>query len=132
MFLAKSFEKVYSVELVKEASADGEKNAIKNGVKNMEFICKTAESFLEENQTLRADLVVVDPPRSGLHPSAVPTLRAISAPQIIYVSCNPATLARDLAGLVQDGLYTITDVTPVDMFPHTHHIETVVNLKKNA
>lgn len=131
IFLSQAFEKVYSVELVASASADGQKNATKNNIDNMEFVCDTVEHFLEEKgKDIAADLVVVDPPRSGLHPSAIPNIRAIGAPQVIYVSCNPATLARDLQGLVADGMYVIEHVTPVDMFPHTHHIETVVSLKK--
>ena len=73
------------------------------------------------------DLIVVDPPRAGIVPKVVRHLIRIAPRQMIYVSCNPATLARDLAVLVEGG-YRITEVQPVDMFPHTYHIETVVNL----
>lgn len=81
---------------------------------------------------------MIDPPRDGMHPSTVPSLLSFGAREIIYVSCNPATLARDLEVLIgktrdekSENLpkYRITDVTPVDMFPHTHHIETVVRLE---
>lgn len=70
----------------------------------------------------------MDPPRDGMHPDAPKTLLSFDAKEIIYVSCNPATLARDLAGILESGKYQLTDVVPVDMFPHTHHIETVVRL----
>ena len=86
---------------------------------------------------------MIDPPRDGMHPSTLPNIASFGAREIIYVSCNPATLARDLEVLVgkkqeneeeakapQKNFYHITDIVPVDMFPHTHHIETVVRLEK--
>lgn len=132
MLLSKHFSKVYSVELVTSSSEDGQNNAKRNGVENMEFINAKVEDFAkdfaETNKT--ADTIVVDPPRDGLHPSAIPNILDFGAKEIIYVSCNPATLVRDLAIILEDGKYTLTDVTAVDMFPHTHHIETVVRLEK--
>lgn len=140
ILLAKYFEKVYSVELIESASRDGEKNAIKNGITNVEFVCWKAEEFAKKflEQWGKADTIVIDPPRDGMHPSTIPSLLSFWAREIIYVSCNPATLARDLEVLIgktrdekSENLpkYRITDVTPVDMFPHTHHIETVVRLE---
>lgn len=75
--------------------------------------------------------LIIDPPRDGMHPDALPDILKFNAKEIIYVSCNPATLARDLDYILMNSDYRLTDVTPVDMFPHTHHIETVVRLEKN-
>lgn len=132
MLLSKHFSKVYSVELVASASQDGAKNARRNGVENMEFICAKVEDFAEnfKNTQKNADTIVVDPPRDGLHPSAIPNILGFGAKEIVYVSCNPATLVRDLSIILEDGKYALTDVVAVDMFPHTHHIETVVRLEK--
>lgn len=73
---------------------------------------------------------MVDPPRAGMHPDAPGILRDFSPKEIIYVSCNPATLVRDIALIAPNGEYRVTDITPVDMFPHTHHIEAVVRMEK--
>lgn len=129
------------MELVADASRDGEKNALSNHVSNIEFINKKVEDFARDFRANggKADTIVLDPPRDGLHPSAMPHILSFAASEIIYVSCNPATLARDLEVFIGKNrdeksealpLYRITDVTPVDMFPHTHHIETVVRLEK--
>lgn len=72
---------------------------------------------------------MVDPPRDGLHPSAIPHILEFGAKEIVYVSCNPATLVRDLGIIAAAGSYRITDICAVDMFPHTHHIETVVRME---
>ncbi len=132
MLLSKFFQKVYSVELVTSASEDGQKNAQRNGVYNMEFINAKAEDFAANfaQKNLSADTIVVDPPRDGLHPSAIDNILGFGAGEIVYVSCNPATLVRDLALILEKNTYTLTDVVAVDMFPHTHHIETVVRLEK--
>jgi 23S rRNA (uracil1939-C5)-methyltransferase len=82
------------------------------------------EAFFQEHG--RPDVVITDPPRAGMHGKLVSTLLEISAPLVVYVSCNPATQARDLALL--DEKYRVTAIQPVDMFPHTHHIENVVQL----
>lgn len=134
ILLASRFDKVHSVELVPEASADGARNAARNGVKNVEFFAGKAEefvkSFLESGE--KADAIIIDPPRDGMHPSAPKTILEFKAKEIVYVSCNPATLARDLEIMLESGEYRVTDVTPVDMFPHTHHIETVARLERVA
>lgn len=102
ILLSKHFEKVYSVELVADASRDGEKNAERNGVKNVEFVCNKAEVFAREfvERGGKADTIVIDPPRDGMHPSTLPNILSFGAKEIIYVSCNPATLARDLEVLI--------------------------------
>lgn len=96
-----------------------------------------AKSFESQNGT--ADSIIIDPPRDGMHPSTYRSILTFSAKELIYVSCNPATLARDLEVFIGKNRdekteelprYTITDIMPVDMFPHTHHIETVVRLER--
>lgn len=134
MIVAKQAQKVYSVEIVASASEDNQRNLEKNGLTNVDVINAPVEDFLKQwkqanNKT--PDVIIIDPPRAGMHPDAPDIIRQFSPAEIIYVSCNPATLARDLVILCGEGEYTLTDVTPVDMFPHTHHIETVVRLIKN-
>ncbi len=149
ILLSPYFEKVSSVELIESASADGRRNAERNGITNVEFTRAKVENFARDFASTwsRADTIVLDPPRDWLHPDAIPYILSFGAKEIIYVSCNPATLSRDLEAFVgkkkdavweeektipkiQTSLYRITDITPVDMFPHTHHIETVIRLER--
>ena len=132
ILFADLFEKVYSVEIVPEASAHANKNATKNKITNFEAIALPVEKFVEDFRAKggMANTILLDPPRDGMHPSAIPEILAFSAREIIYVSCNPSTLVRDLQGLCATEMYRITDITPMDMFPHTHHIETVVRLER--
>ncbi|MDQ1344375.1 MAG: TrmA [Patescibacteria group bacterium] len=132
ILLAKRFDTVHSVELVPEASADGKRNAARNGVKNVEFFAGKAEDFVKAflASGKKADAIMIDPPRDGMHPDAPKTILEFKAKEIVYVSCNPATLARDLVVLLESGEYRLTDVVAVDMFPHTHHIETVARLER--
>lgn len=132
--LSGKFDKVYSVELSASASQDCRNNLELNVVANVEPVNETVEDFCAAFTAKggKADTVVVDPPRSGMHPDAPVAIRNFGAKEIIYVSCNPATLARDLKSLMEGGLYRLTDVAAVDMFPHTHHIETVVRLERAA
>ena len=113
-----------------EAIADAKENAQLNGLHHAEFfagdvidICDDAFFALHG----RPDVIITDPPRAGMHEKLVKKLLEIAAPTIVYVSCNPATQARDLALL--DEKYSVTKIQPVDMFPHTLHIENVVQLK---
>lgn len=131
IFVSRNAGKVVGIELIKEAIDDAKENAARNNVNNAEFfagdvvdICDDA-FFAHHGQP---DVIITDPPRAGMHEKLVNKLLEIAAPKIVYVSCNPATQARDLALL--DVLYTVEKVQPVDMFPHTHHIENVVLLKK--
>ena len=126
-------KKVIGIELIKEAIDDAKENADRNNVDNATFfagdvvdICND-EFFALHGQP---DVIITDPPRAGMHEKLVNKLLEIAAPKIVYVSCNPATQARDLALL--DTLYSVEKVQPVDMFPHTHHIENVVLLKKRV
>jgi len=135
MILSGDADEVLSVELVEEASKSWEKNATKNGITNMSFVNAKVEEFLDDYlaKNKKADLLIIDPPRAGMHPSALPNILKFGTQQMIYVSCNPATLARDLQYILENSNYMIEKVQAVDMFPHTHHIETVVSLiKKEA
>ena len=123
--------KVHSVELMTSSSKDWEKNALKNGITNMTFVNKKVEDFLGWflDSGEKANLLIIDPPRAWMHPKALPNILKFKTNQMIYVSCNPATLSRDLDFILQNSDYEIETVIPVDMFPHTHHIETIVSLK---
>ncbi len=134
MIFAKNFaKKVYSVELVKSSSDNWKENAKLNNLNNLEFINKKVEDFLEyyTNQNRKADFLIIDPPRSWMHPKALPNILKFKAKQIIYVSCNPSTLTRDLNFIFKNSDYKIDKIVAIDMFPHTHHIEIIVSLKLN-
>lgn len=129
-FLAKSAKKVIGVEYVTEAIEDAKVNSKLNEIENTEFFSGDMkdvfnDEFLVEHG--KADVIITDPPRAGMHPDVIKTLLNIGAEKIVYVSCNPATQARDLALL--DEKYKVTKVQPVDMFPQTHHVENVVLLE---
>ncbi|MBO4807599.1 MAG: 23S rRNA (uracil(1939)-C(5))-methyltransferase RlmD [Lachnospiraceae bacterium] len=136
LFMAPHAKKVYGVEIVPEAIADAKKNAKKNGFDNAEFFVGKAEEVLpkfyensaDEDMT-HPDVIVVDPPRKGCDEVCLNTMLQMKPERIVYVSCDPATLARDLRILV-DGGYTLSKVRPVDQFPHTVHVETVVLAEK--
>ncbi len=134
LFLSQKAKKVYGVEVVKEAIADAEENARLNDVENVEFICGESEIVIPRlyKEGLKADVVVVDPPRKGCDESLLKTIINMAPKRVVYVSCNPATLARDLKYLAEQ-VYEIKEVQPVDMFPWTGHVECVVLMsrKKN-
>lgn len=132
MVFAKHSKKVISVELVKDASEDWKNNAEKNWIKNMDFVNAKVEEFLDDylKKWEKADLLIIDPPRAWMHPDALSNILKFKTKNIIYVSCNLATLSRDLAYILQNSDYKIMSVTPVDMFPHTPHIETIVKLER--
>ena len=122
--------KVYGIEIVPDAIKDAQENAKLNKIKNAHFLVgKAEEIFLQESQKkdFQADLVVLNPPRKGCEKVLLEVLTKVKPRKIIYVSCDPATLARDLKILCQD-YYTLTHVQPVDMFPQTVHVETVACL----
>ena len=128
LFLAQKAKKVYGIEIVAPAIRDAVKNAADNGVTNAEFILGDAVEKLPEliESGVRPDVIVLDPPRALRRPSSQPSPKP-SRNSVVYVSCNPATLARDLAYLNDHG-YQPVKVQPVDMFSRTHHVETVVLL----
>ena len=132
MIFAQAWAKhVESVELVKSASRDGEKNAKLNGLDNIWFTNAKVEDFLDTylSQDKKADLLIIDPPRAWMHPKALPNILKFWTDQMIYVSCNPTTLARDLEYILQNSKYEIEKIQAMDMFPHTSHIETIVSLR---
>ena len=122
LFFARKARQVFGVEIVPEAIADARKNAERNGITNATFAVGAAEG-------IAADVVVVDPPRKGCDARLLETILQIAPEKVVYVSCNPATLARDLAVLAAGGYHT-REVQPVDQFPHTNHVETVVLMSK--
>lgn len=131
LWLAKQAKQVYCLESVNEAIADGKINRALNQIENLEFRQGAVEKLLPDllAQT-KADLVILDPPRKGCEPAVLASLIRSEVPKVIYVSCNPATLARDLALLAEH--YEISAIQPIDLFPHTHHLETVVLLTRGA
>lgn len=132
LFLSKFAKKVYGIEIVEEAIKMAKQNAEINNVKNTEFIAGDVENILDElinKKNIIPDIVLVDPPRKGLDNKSIENLLNIRVKRIVYISCNPATLIRDLSKLEE--LYSIKSIKPVDMFPFTSHVEcvTVLNLK---
>lgn len=130
LFLAKSARKVYGVEIVPEAIDDARKNAALNNIENAEFFVGKAEEVVPKmykEYGIGADVVVVDPPRKGCDEKLLATMIEMNPERIVYVSCDSATLARDLKFLRENG-YEVKKVQPVDMFPHTGHVETCVLL----
>ncbi|MFF2158516.1 23S rRNA (uracil(1939)-C(5))-methyltransferase RlmD [Paenibacillus chitinolyticus] len=132
LFLAKHAKKVYGVEIVPEAIEDAKRNAELNGIRNAEFAVGGAEDVLPEWQRagVRPDVIVVDPPRKGCDERLLDTILQLRPERIVYVSCNASTLARDLR-VLEDGGYRTVCVQPVDMFPHTVHVESVALLSLN-
>lgn len=131
MFLAKKAKRVYGIEIVPQAIEDAKANAKLNNLDNIEFICSDAAIFASELSKLNKhiDVVVVDPPRKGCDQTTIDSILKINPERIVYVSCDPATLARDLK-LLTNGNYEVKEIQPVDMFPQTFHVETVVLLSK--
>ncbi|WP_110001788.1 MULTISPECIES: 23S rRNA (uracil(1939)-C(5))-methyltransferase RlmD [Paenibacillus] len=124
LFLAQHADQVYGVEIVPEAIEDARSNAMLNEMKNVKFEVGASEDVIPrwKEQGIEADVIVVDPPRKGCDPRLLDTILEMKPERVVYVSCNPSTLARDLR-LLEDGGYRTVEVTPVDMFPHTVHVE---------
>ena len=137
LFLAKKAKQVYGVEIIPQAIDDAKNNAKINNITNAEFYVGKAEEVLPEyykeyekthnGETAHADVIVVDPPRKGCEESLLQTIVDMQPEKVVYVSCDSATLARDVKFLRAKG-YELKDVTPVDQFPHTVHVETVCQL----
>ncbi len=129
-FVAKKARKVIGIEYVPEAIEDAKVNSKINGIDNTLFYAGDMKDILNDtfiSQHGRPDVIITDPPRAGMHPDVVATILRTHPKRIVYVSCNPATQARDLALL--DTAYVVKEVQPVDMFPHTPHVENVVLLE---
>lgn len=132
LFLARKARKVYGVEIIPDAIEDARRNASLNGFTNTEFYVGKAEEVLPEKyekEGVRADVIVVDPPRKGCDETLLSTMVKMQPERIVYVSCDSATLARDLRYLCDNG-YELKRVCPADMFPQTVHVETCVLLSK--
>jgi len=129
IWLSDNAKKITGIEIVESAVKDAGENCLKNNVSNCNFIAGDIRTVIP-SMTHRPDLVIIDPPRSGMHKDVVATLLNMACENIVYVSCNPSTMARDVQ-LMKEA-YEIVEVQPVDMFPHTYHIESVAKLKKIA
>ena len=140
LFLAQKAKQVYGVEIVPPAIADARNNAKINGIENVEFFVGKAEEVLPEfyekgmaqgdrEDMLHPDVIVVDPPRKGCDAKCMETIVKMKPERVVYVSCDSATLARDLKFLCEQG-YEVKKVQPVDMFPHTGHVECVVLMSR--
>ena len=131
LFLAELSAQVYGVEYSAAAVSDAERNAIENGVGNVNFVAgDVAEKIVElQKKGIRPDVIVLDPPRAGCDEIVLKTAVQLAPSRMVYVSCNPATLARDLGILAELG-YCTREIQPVDMFPQTYHVECVVAIQK--
>ncbi len=130
-FVARKAEKVIGIEVIPEAVVDAHENALLNSIQNTTFITGDIKDMLSDSFKSthgHPDVIITDPPRAGMHEDAVDGIIALNPKRIIYISCNPATQARDLIRLVER--YAIQEVQPFDMFPHTHHLENIVSLKR--
>jgi len=132
IFLADRVKNVLGIEVIEEAVKDARQNAKLNNLDNIEFIMADMKDAITNKEELTRifgapDVVILDPPRGGTHPKTVKNLLEMAAPRIIYVSCNPSILARDL-DILCENMYELKSLQPVDMFPHTAHIETVALL----
>ena len=132
IFMAKFAKKVYGIEIVEEAIKDAKENAKLNNINNTEFIAGDVENILDDlinNKKIIPDVIMIDPPRKGLDNKSVDNILKIKSKKIVYISCNPASLVRDLAKL--EGIYDIKMIKPIDLFPFSKHCEvcTVLQLK---
>jgi 23S rRNA (uracil1939-C5)-methyltransferase len=125
IFLSRHAESVIGMEISESAVLDAQRNCASNGVRNCQFICGDIRERLSDLQ-MKPDVLIIDPPRAGMHKDVLAKVMELGTEKIIYVSCNPATMARDVAEMVQD--YHIAEIQPVDMFPQTYHIEAIAKL----
>ncbi len=129
IFLSKQAKRIIGIEINEDAVKDARKNCELNGIDNCVFIVgDIRETLSEVDSKIKPDVVIADPPRPGIHKDVLKGIIEMGAKRLIYVSCNPATMARDLSILSQS--YEIKEIQPVDMFPHTHHIEIVAKCVK--
>ena len=129
LIASKYVKQVIGVEIVKQAIVDAKNNAKLNNISNASFICEDASKFIVDlaKNDEKMDVVFLDPPRKGVDTPLIESLLKLEPSKIVYVSCNPSTLARDLSLFTYK--YDVKEVQPVDMFPHTYHVETVVLLE---
>lgn len=130
IFCARNASKIIGIEVVPEAIEDAKENARINGLDHCHFYAGDVASVCTDDffaQNGKPDVILTDPPRAGMHEQLIQQILSLKAPRVVYVSCNPATQARDLQLL--DAAYKVVSIQPVDMFPHTHHIENIVLLE---
>ena len=130
LYLARKVKKVIGVEIIESAIEDAKENAALNKIENTLFFCGDVKDIVTEDFILqhgKPDILVIDPPRSGIHPQVIDTILKIRPKTLIYVSCNPATQARDIFALKEN--YCVKEIQPVDMFPNTYHVENICALK---
>ena len=125
LYIAKYVDSVFGIEIIPDAINDARENAKLNNINNVDFICGDVSKLVDDN--IDGNIVIVDPPRIGLDNHTIDVLNNINVDKLIYVSCDPMTLVRDLSKLDK---YLVKDITLVDMFPQTHHVETVCVLKR--
>jgi 23S rRNA (uracil1939-C5)-methyltransferase len=135
LFVSDEAKEVIGIESVASAVADAERNARANGVRNCSFILGDLKDRLTKDIVWmqshpKPDVMIIDPPRSGMHPKVVEEILDLAPSRIVYVSCNPTTQARDVKQLCSEK-YRLVKLQPVDLFPHTYHIENVAQLKLN-
>ena len=133
LFLAKQAKEVYGFEVIASAIEDAQQNMVRNGIENAFFFKANLDTYFKSKSNYKnlpePDIVIVDPPRAGMHEDMVKYLPKFGAGKIVYVSCNPTTQARDMRILLSKG-YRLTKTSVVDMFPHTPHVETIAVLEK--
>ncbi|MFV8212948.1 class I SAM-dependent RNA methyltransferase, partial [Streptococcus pluranimalium] len=129
---AKQVKAVYGVEVIEAAVADAKKNAERNGVTNAHYVADSAENAMAKwsKEGIKPSVILVDPPRKGLTESFIRASVTMAPEKITYISCNPATMARDIK-LYEELDYKLQKVQPVDLFPQTHHVECVVLLQRS-
>ena len=125
LYVSKYVDSVLGIEIIEDAVNDAKKNALINNINNVDFICGDVSKLIDDN--VNGNIVIVDPPRVGLDNHTIDVLNKIDIDKLIYVSCDPMTLVRDLKNLSN---YEVKDITLVDMFPQTHHVETVCVLER--
>ncbi len=130
LYISRNVKKVIGIEENEQAVRDAEKNAEYNSIVNIEFIAGRVKNILKFNN-YKADCIIIDPPRAGIVPKALKRILDLRVKKIIYVSCNPVTLLRDLNEMKASG-YKVERFLPVDMFPNTFHIESIVRLSFNS
>jgi 23S rRNA (uracil1939-C5)-methyltransferase len=130
MFFAANGCETIGIELNASAIENAKKNAETNGIKNIKFLCGDVAKYLaNDSETSKATIIITDPPRAGMTPTSLEKIIAFRAPKWVYVSCNPTTLSRDLQAICASG-YKLRKIQPVDMFPHTYHVETICLLTR--
>lgn len=127
IFLADKVSAVTGIEISESAVQDARENCINNGIHNCDFICGDMREKLS-SVSQKPDALIIDPPRAGMHKDVLAKVLELSPEKIVYVSCNPATMARDIGQMIRD--YEVVEIQPVDMFPHTYHIEAVAKLRR--